>query len=149
MAPVRQLLPLQGSGGTSAGVVVLECCGGRALRRGKGVGALSGLPPPPQARGTSADELGLAKAGHRHSRALAIATAWGGRRFQPDSARAPWYQARGGQGRSRLRRLGMAARARQLLSALWRFWETGARPAGAALTTTGRRSARGSRPPRP
>jgi transposase len=136
MAQVRQLLTLKGIGVNSAWVFVMEFFGWRAFRSGKEVGALSGLTPTPHASGTITYELGIAKAGNRHIRALAIEIAWGWLRFQPESALAQWYQARFGQGSSRLRRIGIVALARKLLIALWRFLETGALPAGAALKTT-------------
>jgi transposase len=147
MAQVRQLLTLKRIGGNSAWGFVMEFCGWRAFRSGQEVGALSGLTPTPQASGTITDELGIATAGKRHIRALAIEIAWGWLRVQPESALAQGYQARFGQGRSRLRRSGMVALARELLMALWRFVETGALPAGAALNTTGRLEERGSRTP--
>jgi transposase len=133
MAQVRQLLTLKGIGVNSAWVFVMEFFGWRAFRSGKEVGALSGLPPTPHASGTIAYELGIAKAGNRYIRALAIEIAWGWLRFQPESALAQWYQARFGRGSSRMRRIGIVALARKLLIALWRFLETGALPAGAAL----------------
>jgi transposase len=134
----RQRLALKGIGGNSAWVFVLEFFGWRAFRRGQEGGARSGLPPTPPARGTIACAVGLAKAGHRYLRARAIAIAWGWRRFQPERALAQGAQARFGRGRSRLRRIGLVALARTLLSALWRFLDTGALPAGAALNATGR-----------
>jgi transposase len=133
---VRPLLSLQGMGVQSAWGFVMEFCGWRAFRSGQEVGALRGLPPTPQARGTSTDEWGIAKAGNRHSRALAIEMAWGWRRLQPESALARWDQARFGQGSRRRRRIGLGALARKVLMARWRFLETGALPAGAALNTT-------------
>jgi transposase len=136
MAQVRQLLTLKGIGVNSAWVFVMEFFGWRAFRSGKEVGALSGLTPTPHASGTIAYELGIAKAGNRYIRALAIEIAWGWLRFQPESALAQWYQARFGRGSSRMRRIGIVALARKLLIALWRFLETGALPAGAALKAT-------------
>jgi transposase len=66
-------------------------------------------------------------------RTMAIESAWGWLRFQPDSALARWYQARFGRGSRRMRRLGMVALARKLLLALWRFLDTGVVPEGAVL----------------
>jgi transposase len=96
-------------------------------------GALAGLTPTPHQRGQSRHELGITKAGNRHIRAMAIAMAWGWWRFQPESELSPWYQARCGQGRVRVRKSGIVALARKLLIALWRFLETGALPKGALL----------------
>ena len=63
--------------------------------------------------------------------------AWGGIRLPPASLLTPWYQPRFGQGRARLRKSGIGALARQLLSALWRFRKTGERPAGAVRNAAG------------
>jgi Transposase IS116/IS110/IS902 family len=112
---------------------------GRAFRNRQEVGALSGLTPTPYASGNTAYEQGIAKAGNAHIRAMAIEIAWGWLRFQPQSALTQWYQQRFGHGRSRLRRSGIVALARQLLMALWRFVETGVVPDGAALKAAGRR----------
>jgi transposase len=72
MAQVRQPLTLKGIGSNSAWVFVMEFFGWRAFRSGKEVGALSGLPSTPHASGAIAYALGIAKAGNRHIRALAI-----------------------------------------------------------------------------
>ena len=90
MGQGRRLLPLKGMGVNSAWVFVMEFFGWRAFRRGKEVGALGGLSPTPHARGTITYEVGIAKAGNRHLRALAIEMAWGWRRLRPASARARW-----------------------------------------------------------
>jgi transposase len=136
---VQQLLRLTGIGSTRAWLCVMECCGWRACRKRKAGGALRGLTPTPSASGTPADEPGIAQAGNAHSRALALEMAWGGRRFQPQSALTQWYQPRLGQGRSRLRRMGMVALARKRRMAVWRCGETGVVPDGAALKAAGRR----------
>lgn len=52
---------------------------------------------------------------------------------QPESELSQWYEARFGQGSSRVRRIGIVALARRLLVELWRYLETGAVPAGAAV----------------
>ncbi len=43
---------------------------------------------------------------------MAVAMAWGGVRLQPESTRTQGYQTRLGQGRARLRNIGMVALAR-------------------------------------
>jgi transposase len=136
---VQQLLRLKGIGLNSAWLFVMECFGWRAFRNRKAVGALRGLTPTPDASGTTAYEQGIAQAGNAHSRAMALEIAWGWLRFQPQSALTQWYQQRLGQGRSRLRRIGMVALARKRLIALWRCVETGVVPDGAALKAAGRR----------
>ena len=99
----------------------------------KQVGALAGLTPTPYQSGQSRRELGIAKAGNRHIRAMAIEIAWAWRRFQPDSALSQWYAQRFEHGSARLRKMGIVALARKLLIALWRFVKTGVLPEGAVL----------------
>jgi transposase len=133
MKNVRHLLTLKGMGTKRAGVCVRACCGWRAFHHGKEVGALRGLTPTPDASGHTADEHGLAKAGNAHVRARALEMAWGWLRVPPASALTPWDQPRCGHGRSRLRRIGMVALARQRRMALWRCVAAGVLPDGAAL----------------
>jgi transposase len=64
-------------------------------------------------------------------RTMAVEMARGGVRFQPESRLTLGEQPRCGQGRARLRKIGIGALARQVLIALWRFLKTGERPAGA------------------
>lgn len=130
---VNQLLALKGIGSNSAWLYVMEFFGWRAFRNRKQVGALAGLTPTPYQSGESSHEQGIAKAGNRHIRAMAIEIAWGWLRFQPRSALTRWYQERFGGGSSRIRRIGIVALARKLLIALWQYLETGALPEGAEL----------------
>ena len=106
--------------------------------RGAAPALWAGLTPTPYQSGQARRELGIAKAGHRHMRAMAIEIAWAWRRFQPASALAQWYECRCGAGSARLRKLGMVALARKLLIALWRFVKTGVLPEGAVLKTVPR-----------
>jgi transposase len=132
---VRQLFTLRGIGVNSAWLYVMEFFAWRDFQSAKQVGALAGLTPTPYQSGQSRHELGIAKAGNRHIRAMAIEIAWAWRRFQPASALAQWYERRFGQGSARLRKLGIVALARKLLIALWRFLKTGVLPEGAVLKT--------------
>jgi transposase len=133
MEKVSRLLTLQGVGSNSAWLYVMEFFAWRQFRNRREVGALAGLTPTPYQSGESRREQGIAKAGNRHVRAMAIEIAWGWLRFQPESALSKWYQARFGHGSSRLRRIGIVALARKLLIALWRFLEAGIVPEGAVL----------------
>src|ERR687884_534563 len=135
IAHVRQLFTLRGIGVNSAWLYVMEFFAWRDFQTAKQVGALAGLTPTPYQSGQSRRELGIAKAGNRHIRAMAIEIAWAWRRFQPDSALAQWYERRFGAGSARLRKLGIVALARKLLIALWRFVKTGVLPEGAVLKT--------------
>jgi transposase len=130
---VRQLLRLRGIGRNSAWLYVMEFFGWRAFRNRREVGALAGLTPTPYQSGEMSREQGIAKAGNRYIRAMAIEIAWGWLRFQPQSELSQWYEARFGQGSSRVRRIGIVALARRLLVELWRYLETGAVPTGAVL----------------
>ena len=135
IAQVRQLFTLRGIGVNSAWLYVMEFFAWRDFQTPKQVGALAGLTPTPYQSGQSRRELGIAKAGNRHIRAMAIEIAWAWRRFQPDSALSQWYEHRFGAGSARLRKLGIVALARKLLIALWRFVKTGVLPEGAILKT--------------
>ena len=135
IAQVRQLFTLRGIGINSAWLYIMEFFAWRDFQTAKQVGALAGLTPTPYQSGQSRRELGIAKAGHRHIRAMALEIAWAWRRFQPDSALSQWYERRVGAGSARLRQLGIVALARKLLIALWRFVKTGVLPEGAVLKT--------------
>jgi transposase len=135
IAQVCQLCTLRGLGGNSAWLYGMACFAWRDFQTPKQVGALAGLTPTPYQSGQSRRALGIAKAGNRQIRAMAIAIAWAWRRFQPDSHLSQWYERRFGAGRARLRTLGMVALARKLLSALWRFVKIGVLPEGAVLKT--------------
>jgi len=136
---VRQLFTLRGIGVNSAWLYVMEFFAWRDFQTPKQVGALAGLTPTPYQSGQSRRELGIAKAGNRHIRAMAIEIAWAWRRFQPASALSQWYERRFGAGSARLRKLGIVALARKLLIALWRFLKTGVLPEGAVLKTAAAR----------
>jgi transposase len=90
IAQVRQLFTLRGIGINSAWLYIMEFFAWRDFQTAKQVGALAGLTPTPDQSGQSRRELGIAKAGNRHIRAMAIEIAWAWRRFQPDSALSQW-----------------------------------------------------------
>ncbi len=115
---VRQLLALQAIGVESAWLYVMEFFSWRQFA---------------YQSGDQHREQGIAKAGNRHVRAMAIEIAWAWLRFQPESALARWYTTRFGHGSSRVRRIGIVALARKLLIELWRYLETGVVPEGAVL----------------
>jgi transposase len=56
----------------SAWLSVMACFAGRDFQSPKQVGALAGLTPTPYQSGQSRHALGIAKAGHRHRRAMAL-----------------------------------------------------------------------------
>lgn len=130
---VRQLLTLRGIGMNSAWLYVMEFFAWRDFANRREVGALAGLTPTPYQSGDSHREQGIAKAGNRRIRAMAIEIAWGWLRYQPDSELSRWYRERFGAGSRRMRKVGIVALARKLLIALWRYLQTGAIPEGARL----------------
>jgi transposase len=130
---VRRLYALRGIGEGAAWTYGLEFFSWRGFRNGKEVGALAGLTPTPHHSGDSEHELGISRAGNRWVRGLSIEIAWGWLRHQPDSALSRWYQERFARGGPRARKVGIVARARNLLVALWRYVETGVLPEGAEL----------------
>jgi hypothetical protein len=95
--------------------------------------ARAGLTPTPSQSGQAFRALGITKADHGDLRTMAVEMAWGWGRCQPESPLTPWYQARCGRGRARLRTSGSVALARKWLLARWRFRTTGGVPAGALL----------------
>jgi len=133
VAQVRRLLALRGIGPESAWLYVMEFFSWRKFRNRREVGSLAGLTPTPYQSGALHHEQGIAKAGNRYIRWMAIEIAWAWLRFQPDSALSRWYSVRFGHGSSRVRRIGIVALARKLLIALWRYLETGIVPEGAVL----------------
>jgi transposase len=141
---VRHLLELKGLGPNSAWLFVQEFFAWRQMANRRQLGALAGLTPTPYQSGDSAREQGISQAGNRRLRAMAIEMAWCGVWYQPQSALSQWYRQRLAQGKSRLRRIGIVALARNLLVQLWQYLKRGALPEGAETISwrvkmTGRR----------
>jgi len=130
---VKQLQQLRGIAITSAWLFAVEAFSWRQFRNGREIGALSGLAPTPYQSGSSHREQGIGKSGNRRWRTMAIEIAWAWLRYQPSSDLSRWFARRFAQGGPRARRIGVAAVARKLLIALWRYLQTGVPPAGAVL----------------
>lgn len=135
IAQVHHLHRLRGIGVDTAWLTVMEFFSWRQFQNRRQVGGLAGLGGTPFQSGDVAHEQGISKAGNRWIRALAIQTAWGWLRFQPESALSRWYMTRFGHGLSRVRKIGIVALARKLLIAFWRYLETGVVPEGAMVRT--------------
>jgi transposase len=133
LAQGRQLMQLKGLGIKGAWLVVRAFCGWRAFKNRREVGGFAGCTPTPDQSGASAREPGITQSGNRHGRWMTTELAGSGLRFQPERAWRGWLRERCGSGGKRWRRMGMVAVARKCLMALWRFLETGGRPAGAVL----------------
>jgi transposase len=130
---VRRLMQLSGIGANGAWLLVREFFGWRRFRNRRELASLAGLTPTPYDSGSSRHEQGISKAGNRLVRWMMVQLAWGWLRYQPTSELSQWYQRRFGQGKSRLRKVGIVALARKLLIALWKYLETGEVPAGATM----------------
>lgn len=105
----------------------------RDLTNRRQVGALSGLVAVPYQSGEAARDQGISRAGVKAVRRVIVELGWVWVQWQPDSALTQWYQRRFASGGPRARRIGIVARARKLLIALWRYSEQGIVPAGAVL----------------
>ena len=78
-------------------------------------------------------DLGISKAGNPKARTIMIELAWAWLRFQPNSPLSIWFRDRVGTAKGRIRRITIVAVARKLLTALWRYLETGVAPTYATL----------------
>jgi transposase len=133
---IRRLMNLKGIGSNGAWLLVREFFSWRQIRNRRQLASLAGLTPTPYNSGESQHEQGISKAGNRLVRWMMVQLAWGWLRYQPKSKLSRWYQRRFGQGKSRMRKVGIVALARKLLIALWRYLETGEVPAGAEVIKT-------------
>ena len=129
----QRLERLRAIGPTIAWTLASEVFGWRQFRNRREVGSLLGLTPTLSQSGAECRELGIAKSGDPHLRALAVELAWLWLRYQPQSALSRWYQARYAGGGPRLRRIGIVALARKLVIALWRYVAFDQLPEGALL----------------
>jgi transposase len=132
----RRLMNLKGIGSNGAWLLVREFFSWRQIRNRRELASLAGLTPTPYNSGESRHEQGISKAGNRLVRWMMVQLAWGWLRYQPKSKLSRWYQRRFGQGKSRMRKVGIVALARKLLIALWKYLETGEVPAGAEMVKT-------------
>jgi transposase len=130
---IRRLIKLKGIGANGAWLLVREFFGWRKIRNRRELASLAGLTPTPYDSGNSRHEQGISKAGNRLVRWMMVQLAWVWLHHQPRSELSKWYERRFGEGKSRVRKLGIVALARKLLIALWRYLETGELPPGAEV----------------
>lgn len=134
-APGAGLTRLKGIAEERAAVI-----GGELLWRDfanrRQVGAYSGLVGSPFKSGDTDHEQGLSKAGNKRLRHTMIELAWGWLQHQPGSKLSLWFHSRLGPSPDRKRKkVLIAALARKLLIALWRFETQGVVPEGAVFKT--------------
>lgn len=128
-AMVRLLARIIGIGVETADMLVHEILS-RPLRDRRAVARYAGLTGSPDESGQRRREKGLARAGNARLRRGMIQLAWRFLLFQKDSDLAQWFQARTSDGRKTTRKTMIAALARKLLIALWRFVTAGEVPQG-------------------
>jgi len=133
---VKELRRLQGIDIEIGTTLVREVYYRQFANRRK-VGSYVGLTSSPFRSGGIDHEQGIAKAGNRRARSMAIELAWLWLRHQPDSALSRWFHTRLGKSKSRrLKRILIVALARKLVVALWRYLTVGLLPEGARLKST-------------
>jgi transposase len=109
----------------------------RSFGNRRKVGSYVGLTASPFRSGGTEHEQGIAKAGNRRARSMAIELAWLWLRHQKDSGLTRWFYARlAGSKSRRLKRILIVALARKLVVALWRYLTSGLLPEGARLKST-------------
>jgi transposase len=128
------LARLKGIGEVGASRLALELFW-REFSNRRQVGVCVGLVPQPYDSGESQVDQGISKQGNRRVRALLIEMAWTWLRYQPDSALTQWFNQRtqGTVPNRRARRIAIAAVARRLVIALWRYLKDGVIPEGAQM----------------
>jgi len=134
--PGARLTRLKGIAEERAAVLGGECLW-RDFRNRRQVGAYSGLVGSPFKSGKVDHEQGLSKAGNARLRRTMIELAWSWLQHQPTSQLSLWFKSRlGPNPQPGLKKRLIAALARKLLVALWRFETQGVVPEGALLKTS-------------
>jgi transposase len=134
-APGARLLQLKGVAGERAAVIGGELLWRRFENR-RQVGAYSGLVGSPFQSGDTDREQGLSKAGNARLRHTLIELAWGWLQHQPGSELSLWFHQRlGPRPDAKRKKTLIAALARKLLIALWRYETQGVVPKGAVFKT--------------
>jgi transposase len=131
-AVAAALQQLRGIGPELASLLWLEALFRRFDNR-RQIAAYAGLAPSPWQSGSIDRDQGIAKSGNHRLRHALIELAWLWLRHQPDSELSKWFRRYVGDGRGRVRRIGIVALARKLLVALWRYVTQGVVPPGATF----------------
>jgi transposase len=134
-APGASLLVFKGIAEERAAVIGGECLW-RDFANQRQLSAYSGLAGSPFKSGNTDHEQGLSKAGNKRLRRTMIELAWSWLQHQPASALSLWFHTRVGPTPDRKRKkIFIAALARKLLIALWRYETQGVVPEGAVFKT--------------
>ena len=133
--PGASLTRLKGIAEERAATLGTECLW-RPFANQRQITGYAGLGGTPFQSGKTDREQGISKAGNKHLRRTMIELAWSWLQYQPQSELSLWFQRRLGQTPDRRRKkVLIAALARKLLIALWRFDTQGVVPAGAQFKT--------------
>jgi len=132
-APPARLLPLKGIGQEAAAVLWSEGLF-RTFANRRQVAAYAGLAPTPWKSGSVDREQGVSKAGNPRLRTTMIQLAWLWLRHQPGSALSGWFRERVAHQGGRVRKTAIAALARKLLVAFWKYVTAGVVIEGAVTT---------------
>lgn len=133
--PGASLTDFKGIGQERAAVIGGECLW-RDFKNRRQVGAYAGLPGSPFKSGQTDREQGMSKAGNKRLRRTMIELAWGWLLHQPGSELSLWFHQRvGPRPLAKRKKVFIAALARKLLIALWRYDTQGVIPKGAVFKT--------------
>ena len=130
--PVAALARLRGIGPEFAAVLWLECLF-RPFGNRRQVAAYAGLAPTPWQSGSVRHEQGVSKSGDPKLRTTMVQLAWLWLRNQPTSALSLWFRSRVKRDDGRGKKKAIAALARKLLAALWKFVTSGVVIEGAVV----------------
>lgn len=131
-ATATMLMGLKGVGPEFAGALWSEGLY-RHFSNRRQVAAYAGLAPTPWQSGAVDREQGVSKAGNPRLRTTMIQLAWLWLRHQPQSALTLWFHERVRHNGGRLRKTAVAALARKLLVALWKYVTAGVLIDGAVV----------------
>lgn len=128
------LAALKGIGPEFAAVIWAEGLS-RSFENRRQLAAYAGLAPTPWQSGSVCREQGVGKSGNPRLRTTMIQVAWLWLRHQPRSELTRWFQQRVAGHGGRVRKTMIAAMARKLLVALWKYLTAGVVIEGAAMNT--------------
>jgi transposase len=132
--PAAALARLQGIGPDTAAMLWLECFF-RSFDNRRQVAAYAGLAPTPWQSGAVRHEQGVSQSGNPRVRSAMVQLAWLWLRHQPTSALSLWFNGRVERAGGRGKKTAIAALARKLLVALWKYVRDGVVIEGAVMKT--------------
>jgi transposase len=129
---ITNLQRIRGIGENFSAVLVREVLY-RSFANRRELASYVGMAPMPHQSGGMDRDRSISRAGNPRARTRLIQLAWLWLRYQPVSTLSTWFRNRVGTLQGRTRRIAIAAMARKLLIALWRYVETGMLPDGVEI----------------